>query len=187
MIITGLIITMNATSQTWSWTAALGGRSNADGSIGMDRDATGNVYVCGDFEGTRNFGGTTLTAAAFSDFYFSKFNSAGAHQWTNQLSGTGTTTIIANSIATDAAGRYEFCVPAGAASEPLAYVCLFARGLLNHHFSAVFAPDCHTHSVLAQVPDSRRASLMATLIGTNLYRWDVHLQGTQETVFFDYV
>ncbi len=105
MIITGLIITFNATSQSWSWAASLGGRSNTDGSIGMDRDATGNVYVCGDFEGTRNFGGTPLTAVAFSDFYFSKFNSAGAHQWTTQLSGTGTTTIIANGVAVDATGN----------------------------------------------------------------------------------
>jgi hypothetical protein len=105
MVITGLIITFNATSQTWSWTAALGGRSNTDGSIGMDRDATGNIYVCGDFEGTRNFGGTSLTAAAFSDFYFSKYNSTGTHQWTIQLSGTGTTTIIANGIAVDPSGN----------------------------------------------------------------------------------
>ena len=105
MVITGLIITFNATSQTWSWSAALGGRSNTDGSIGMDRDATGNIYVCGDFEGTRNFGGTSLTAVAFSDFYFSKYNSAGTHQWTIQLSGTGTTTIIANGVAVDPSGN----------------------------------------------------------------------------------
>ncbi|MBK7682229.1 MAG: T9SS type A sorting domain-containing protein [Bacteroidetes bacterium] len=105
MVITGLIITFNATSQTWSWSAALGGRSNTDGSIGMDRDATGNIYVCGDFEGTRNFGGTSLTAVAFSDFYFSKYNSTGTHQWTIQLSGTGTTTIIANGVAVDPSGN----------------------------------------------------------------------------------
>lgn len=105
MVITGLIITLNATSQTWSWSAALGGRSNTDGSIGMDRDATGNIYVCGDFEGTRNFGGTSLTAVAFSDFYFSKYNSTGTHQWTIQLSGTGTTTIIANGVAVDPSGN----------------------------------------------------------------------------------
>jgi Secretion system C-terminal sorting domain/Beta-propeller repeat len=105
MIISGLIITMNASAQTWSWAAAMGGRSNVEGSIGMDRDASGNIYVCGDFEGTRNFGGTTYTAAAFSDMFFSKYNSAGQHQWSIQLSGTGTNTMIANGVATDASGN----------------------------------------------------------------------------------
>ena len=71
----------------------------------MDRDVTGNIYVCGDFEGTRNFGGTSLTAVAFSDFYFSKYNSTGTHQWTIQLNGTGTTTIIANGITVDSTGN----------------------------------------------------------------------------------
>lgn len=105
MVVTSLIITMNASAQTWSWAAAMGGRSNVEGSIGMDRDAGGNIYVCGDFEGTRNFGGTNYTAVAFSDMFFSKYNSGGQHQWTLQFSGTGSNTMVANGVATDASGN----------------------------------------------------------------------------------
>ena len=105
VVVMSLFFTLNVNSQSWSWAAAMGGRSNVEGSIGMDRDASGNIYVCGDFEGTRNFGGTSYTAVAFSDMFFSKYNSSGQHQWTLQFSGTGTNTMIANGIATDASGN----------------------------------------------------------------------------------
>lgn len=105
VVVTSLFFTLNVNSQSWSWAAAMGGRSNVEGAIGMDRDASGNIYVVGDFEGTRNFGGTSYTAVAFSDMFFSKYNSGGQHQWSIQLSGTGTNTMVANGVATDASGN----------------------------------------------------------------------------------
>jgi protocatechuate 3,4-dioxygenase alpha subunit len=40
--------------------------------------------------------------------------------------------------------------------------------------------------VLALVPADRRATLIATRQpGGNAYRFDIHLQGDKETVFFD--
>jgi len=100
-----MIITLNSTAQTWSWASAAGGRSGIDGATGIDRDAAGNTYVCGSFEGTRNFGGTAYTAVGLSDYFFSKFNSAGIHQWTVQLNGSGTNVLEAGGIAVDANGN----------------------------------------------------------------------------------
>ena len=39
--------------------------------------------------------------------------------------------------------------------------------------------------VLALVPADRRATLIAKKTGGNVYTFDVHLQGDNETVFFD--
>ncbi|CDG81770.1 protocatechuate 3,4-dioxygenase [Janthinobacterium agaricidamnosum] len=72
---------------------------------------------------------------------------------------------------------------------PLALLTVFARGLLVHQFSAVFLDDdsgLQQSALLAQVPAERRATLLARHTGAGRYRWDIHLQGPQETVFFDY-
>ncbi len=71
---------------------------------------------------------------------------------------------------------------------PLAYVTVFARGVLKHQFTAVHAADApglDGAALLSQVPAERRATLLARPEGTG-YRWDVHLQGAHETVFFEY-
>jgi protocatechuate 3,4-dioxygenase alpha subunit len=80
--------------------------------------------------------------------------------------------------------------PPRPAGEPLAYVTLFARGLTRHQFSAVFLDDdpaLPESAILEQVPPARRATLLARRGADGAYRWDIHLQGSQETVFFDYV
>ena len=105
LIITSLIITLNTTAQSWSWAAALGGRSNSDGAVGLDRDALGNVYVSGDFEGTKSFGSSALTAVGLSDYYFSKYNSSGVYQWTIQISGSGSNIMEAAGVSVDATGN----------------------------------------------------------------------------------
>jgi protocatechuate 3,4-dioxygenase, alpha subunit len=62
-------------------------------------------------------------------------------------------------------------------------ITIFARGLTRHLFSVVCsAADSNW---LTQVPAARRGSLVAATEG-NSYRWDIHLQGANETVFFDY-
>jgi protocatechuate 3,4-dioxygenase, alpha subunit len=91
-------------------------------------------------------------------------------------------------VATDSEGRFSFAMPSlpTDTDEPLAYVCLFARGLLNHHFSAVFVEGHVDSSLLNQVPATRRATLTAKKIDSAHYEWDIHLQGERETVFFEY-
>lgn len=105
LVITGLMITLNTSAQTWSWAAALGGRSSSDGTVGLDRDANGNIFVSGDFEGTRTFGSVSLTAAGLADGYFSKYNSSGVSQWTVQISGSGSNILEAAGLAVDGAGN----------------------------------------------------------------------------------
>jgi protocatechuate 3,4-dioxygenase alpha subunit len=85
-------------------------------------------------------------------------------------------------------GWFRFVIPqpaAAARGEPALYIALFARGLLKHQFTAVFV-DAADAPLLQQVPDARRATLVATPTGAHSYRWDIHLQGERETVFFDF-
>lgn len=67
------------------------------------------------------------------------------------------------------------------------------RGLLSHAYTRVYFEDepaaNATDPVLAQVPAARRHTLMARREpqpdGSLAYRFDIHLQGSEETVFFD--
>ncbi|MGL4232999.1 MAG: protocatechuate 3,4-dioxygenase [Casimicrobium sp.] len=86
---------------------------------------------------------------------------------------------------TDAEGRFSFHLPAPTTGAPLAHVCVFARGCFNHHFTAVFA-SAIDHPLLNAAPESRRSTLIATLRAPNRYEWILRLQGTKETVFFEY-
>ena len=74
--------------------------------------------------------------------------------------------------------------------EPVMYVTVFARGLVKHQFTAVFLEDdtgLSQSAILGQVPEARRATLLARKTGENSYRWDIWMQTEKETVFFDYV
>ena len=76
------------------------------------------------------------------------------------------------------------------AGQPFVYVTVFARGLVKHQFTAVFLEDdaaLPKSAILDQVPGARRPTLIATKTAPGQYRWDIHMQGDQETVFFDYV
>ena len=73
---------------------------------------------------------------------------------------------------------------------PHIHVCLFARGLLRHlHTRIYFAgdPALDADPVLALVPEHRRPTLLAKPDPGDSSRWlfDLRLQGTGETVFFD--
>jgi protocatechuate 3,4-dioxygenase alpha subunit len=74
--------------------------------------------------------------------------------------------------------------------EPLMYVTVFARGLVKHQFTAVFLEDDSAlaqSALLRQVPEARRATLLARKESDGEYRWDIWMQTDKETVFFDYV
>jgi protocatechuate 3,4-dioxygenase alpha subunit len=95
-------------------------------------------------------------------------------------------------VPSDEAGGFAFSVPmpgAGDAGQPLMYITVFARGLVRHQFTAVFLaydPALAGVSMLEQVPAARRHTLIAEREADGRYRWDIRLQGAQETVFFDY-
>jgi protocatechuate 3,4-dioxygenase, alpha subunit len=71
-------------------------------------------------------------------------------------------------------------------------VIVTMRGLLTHAFTRVYFDDeaaaNASDAVLASVPESRRATLIAKRseqAGRVIYRFDIRMQGAGETVFFD--
>jgi protocatechuate 3,4-dioxygenase alpha subunit len=69
---------------------------------------------------------------------------------------------------------------------------VFARGMLVHAFTRIYFDDeaaNRNDPVLMSIEDeARRNTLIArheTSDGTTVYRFDIHLQGENETVFFD--
>jgi protocatechuate 3,4-dioxygenase alpha subunit len=69
-------------------------------------------------------------------------------------------------------------------------LAVFARGMLKQLYTRVYFAGDPAHQedpVLALVPEERRATLTAhpDPVLASVWRFDVHLQGEQETVFFD--
>ena len=96
---------------------------------------------------------------------------------------------------TDSEGAFHFVVrkppaipgPNGAVQAPHLNLLVFARGLLKHLVTRLYFPDEAAANaadpVLQQVDPDRRHTLIARADGDAL-RFDVHLQGESETVFF---
>ena len=80
--------------------------------------------------------------------------------------------------------------PHGKPQAPHILLAIFARGMLLHNYTRIYLDGEATNAadpVLALVPSDRRATLLATRApgGNGVYRFDIHLQGDDETVFFD--
>lgn len=93
--------------------------------------------------------------------------------------------------ATDDEGRYSFSTIVPGATKPGAapyiLVIVFARGLLDRLFTRAYLPDEQITSdpLLRSVPAERRHTLMAVHDESGL-RFDIRLQGCDETVFLRY-
>ena len=92
--------------------------------------------------------------------------------------------------ATDAEGAFHFTLgrPVAADGEaPHLNVAVFARGLLRHLMTRIYFPDQEganrSDKVLAKVDPALRETLIGHADGAVL-RFDVWLQGENETVFF---
>ena len=77
-------------------------------------------------------------------------------------------------------------------SAPHIDVIVLMRGMLLHTYTRIYFDDeveaNARDAVLAQVPEARRGTLIARrepASASTIYRFDVRLQGEQETVFFD--
>ena len=100
---------------------------------------------------------------------------------------------------TDANGDYSFDTikpgqvadPDGKPQAPHILLAIFARGMLLHNFTRIYLDGeaaNATDPVLELVPPDRRATLIARRApdnGNPVYRFDIHLQGDNETVFFE--
>ena len=96
----------------------------------------------------------------------------------------------------DGDGTYELLTvkpgqvagPGGAMQAPHIAVSVFARGLLHRCVTRIYFADEDAANaadpVLAGVPADRRATLIAAVTDEG-YRFDIRLQGPDETVFFD--
>jgi protocatechuate 3,4-dioxygenase, alpha subunit len=77
----------------------------------------------------------------------------------------------------------------GAGQAPHINVTVMMRGLLLHSFTRLYFDDEAdanvADEVLASVPGDRRQTLLAKQISDGVYRFDIHMQGDNETVFFD--
>ena len=93
-------------------------------------------------------------------------------------------------------GRFAFTTivpgrvagPDGTVQAPHLVVGVLARGVLTRLVTRMYFEDDPANPedpVLALVPDGRRATLIARRDGTDRYRFDIVLQGSGETVFFD--
>jgi protocatechuate 3,4-dioxygenase, alpha subunit len=100
---------------------------------------------------------------------------------------------------TDANGGYAFGTikpgmvpdPDGKPQAPHILLAIFARGMLLQNYTRIYFDGETANAadpVLALVPADRRATLIAERVpgnGNAVYRLDIHLQGDNETVFFD--
>jgi protocatechuate 3,4-dioxygenase alpha subunit len=81
--------------------------------------------------------------------------------------------------------------PHGKTQAPHIVVAYFSRGLLTHLFTRIYFPDEQANGsdpILALVPADRRDTLIAKkeMRGDHaVYRFDIRVQGSGETVFFD--
>ena len=81
--------------------------------------------------------------------------------------------------------------PGGALQAPHINVTVFARGILLHLYTRIYFagdPANDQDPILALVPETRRSTLFAhpDRKQPGLWRFDIHLCGGGETVFFDW-
>ena len=101
--------------------------------------------------------------------------------------------------ATDKAGVYSFDTvkpgvvpgPDGKPQAPHIVVCIFSRGMLRQIYTRIYFADEAANDadpILMLVPGERRGTLIAhkAIRGElPVYRFDIRVQGENETVFFD--
>jgi protocatechuate 3,4-dioxygenase alpha subunit len=94
---------------------------------------------------------------------------------------------------TDEEGRWEIVTrkPEATGGEaPHVAVAVFARGLLDRVPTRLYFADEEAANeadpLLSSLDPERRATLLAAPDGAGGYRFDVHLQGDHETVFFSF-
>jgi protocatechuate 3,4-dioxygenase alpha subunit len=78
--------------------------------------------------------------------------------------------------------------PDGKPQAPHILVAIFSRGMLRQNYTRIYFDDEAGNAadpVLALVPVDRRATLVAKRGPNGVYRFDIRLQGDDETVFFE--
>ncbi|MDN3297945.1 protocatechuate 3,4-dioxygenase subunit alpha [Streptomyces ficellus] len=96
-------------------------------------------------------------------------------------------------VPTDADGHWAVrTLRPGARGEHAPYlsVCVFARGLTHHLFTRLHLPEpadaLAADPLLASLPPARAATLVARAEPHRTFRFDIRLQGADETVFLEF-
>lgn len=138
--LTDIFVTKIGTAGNTLWSVKAGGPSS-DRGLGIATDNAGNVFVCGFFTNTADFGnGVTLTANAGSqDAFVAKYDSDGNALWARAGGSTGSSDR-ANAVTTDGSGhviitgQYTGEATFGALS-------LTGTGTTNDVFVVKYSPD----------------------------------------------
>src|SRR6185436_4506487 len=83
-----ILIAKYSSSGAYLWSKRFGA-TGSDIGFGIGVDASGNVLVIGQFQGTVDFGGGSLISAGGTDIFIAKYSSSGAHLWSIRFGGTG--------------------------------------------------------------------------------------------------
>jgi protocatechuate 3,4-dioxygenase, alpha subunit len=78
--------------------------------------------------------------------------------------------------------------PDGQPQAPHVLVSVLARGIMTRCWTRIYFDDDAANArdpVLQLVPESRRETLIARTVANGRFRFDIVLQGEEETVFFD--
>ena len=86
----------------WSQRFGVGGADSAVG-LAIAVDASANVVVTGDFQGTVDFGGGNLVSAGSDDVFLAKYDASGVHQWSQRFGDTGSD--AGHAVAVDGSGN----------------------------------------------------------------------------------
>lgn len=79
-----------AYAQAPTWQTAMAATGNFSSVQAVAADASGNVYLAGNFSGTVNFGSTALTEAGAGDLFVAKWNSiSNSFVWAQRAGGSG--------------------------------------------------------------------------------------------------
>lgn len=97
-------------------------------------------------------------------------------------------------VAVDNVGHYTFTTVNPGATEagkaPFIMLTVFARGLLNRLFTRIYLPEdteaLAADPLLASLSEAERSTLIATREADGSLRFDIRLQGENETVFLSY-
>lgn len=97
-------------------------------------------------------------------------------------------------VAVDNAGHYDFTTvnpgPTEPGRAPFILMTVFGRGLLNRLFTRVYLPEdteaLASDPLLRSLSEKERSSMVAERLEDGSLRFDVRLQGEDETVFLTY-
>lgn len=112
----GALLVKYNSSGVVQWVKNIGGTGTGDeyprGGLGID--ASGNLYIAGDFSGPANISGITLSnpgSAGTRNLFVAKYDNAGTVQWAKTSAGTtGLGTELVYGMETDASGNSYLAV-----------------------------------------------------------------------------